>query len=182
MIENKKNNASVEQLIPFSNNESETLYLTENDKPFPPKDYKGKGDSRYEYRNDVLLYDSCKQRYAPFRLFLNDIKVTEGKITFFVEDSKTITIEDGKLLHDICADDENPPPNKYESFWGKKSILKHHATSVYWCRSDNHQWFDDPDTYGLNCVSEFIHDGVTSFIIDDYGEFEDDFEVCTYFY
>lgn len=181
MIENKNNNANGEQLILFSNNGSETLYLTENDKPFPPEDYKGEGDSRYEYRNDVLIYDNCKGRYYPFRLFLNGIKVTEGKITFFVEDDEEITIEDMKLLHDICADDENPSPNKYESFWGKESILKHHATSVCWFKSNNHRWFNNPDIYGLNLISECIHDGVTSFIIHNYGEFEDDFEVCTHF-
>ena len=181
MIENKTNCTNETELLCSPPCESCPLYLIDNDMPFPPKDYKGEGDCRYEYRNDVLLYDACKGRYDPVRLFLSDVKVTEGKITLFVEDSGTITIENRNLLHDVCTDDENPSPHKYESFWGKESILKHHATSVSWCKFQNHRWFGEVEKYDLNIISECIHDGVTTFIIWEYGQFEDDFEVVCHF-
>lgn len=151
-------------------------YLTENDRPFPPKDYKGEGDNRYEYRNDLLLYQPTEGRFWPFRHFITDIKVTEGKIIFYLEDEETLTFEDRFLINNFRTDSEGSVHDKYESFLGKKSILKHHFNVVFQDSILAYNWPNKVDSYYTYDLTECIHDGVTSFIIRDYGECEDYFE------
>jgi len=205
MIEN--NSAKPEELIIFSNNGAETLYLTENDKPFPPDYYKRRNlhcdssgdenisvdndntaleddnnftqESKYEYKNDLRFWYPPKNRYYPFRLFIKDIEIENGKITFFFEDDEPpLIIESSFLIGTFRTGSEVSSPDKYESFWGKKSILQHHFKHVY-PDDTSCYWKNETASYYTNIISESLHDGVTSFTITDNDEFEEEWEYLT---
>ena len=174
MLENNCSNK--EEIILLTPNGAKTLYLTENDKPFPPKDYKGEGDCRYEYKNVLRFWWPPKNRYYPYRLFIKDIEIENGKITFFFEnDEPPLIIESRFLMSTFRTGSEVSSPDKYESFWGKKSILKHHFKHVY-PTDESYHWKNEVDSYYTNIITESLHDGVTSFTICYDEEFEDEWE------
>lgn len=132
-------------------------------------------ESEYEYKNDLCFYLTSKKDFSPYRLFITDIEVTNGKITFFVEDGPPIIIEDKFLMNTFRTDNEKSCPNTYNSFFGKKSILKHHFKHVY-PFDCSYYWSNEVESCYANIITEVIHDGVTTFIIDDFGDSEADLE------
>ena len=184
---NKTTYMDVSELLCLSDIGVEALPLPDNERPFPPEyyarrfGYKGAAtkEGTYEYRNDLLFYSHTENKFRPYRLFIKDIKVTTGQITFIVENGDPIIVKDWCLNNNIRADDETYLSNEYESFWGKKSILKHHSASLL-CLKGSYGWLNEVDVYSAKILTECIHDGVTSFIIHDFGEFEDGFEIADY--
>ena len=120
---------------------------------------------KYEHRNDLRFHYLDKDRYSYYRLFVKDIGIENGKITFFFEDdAPPLIIEDRFLMSTFRTDSEVSFPDKYESFWGKKSILKHHFKNVYPCNT-SYFWQNEDASYYTTIITECLHDGVTSFTI-----------------
>lgn len=136
-------------------------------------------DIKYEYRNDIRFFYPCDNRYSLERLFINDVEIKNGKITFILDDGTPLIVEDRFLMNTFRTDNEESFPNTYKSFFGKKSILKHHFKHVY-PTNYSYYWSNEVASYETNDIIECIHDGVTSFIIIDHGIYEDDFTSITF--
>jgi len=203
MLEKKTNCTNSKKFMYFDPNRMDTLHLTDNDRPFPPDYYErikfahallnGKNtsvnhdnisfeadnncaqESEYEYKNDLCFFLTSTKEFSPYRLFITDIEVTNGKITFFVEDGPPIIIEDKFLMNTFRTDNEGSCPNTYKSFLGKESILKHHFKHVYPINCFFY-WSNEVESCYANIITEVIHDGVTTFIINDFGDSEADLE------
>ena len=179
--DNKTTYIHESELLCLSDIGVEALPLPDNERPFPPEyyarrfGYKGAvtKEGSYEYRNDLIFYSHTENKFLPYRLFLTDIKVTEEKITFFVENGDPIVVEDLNLYGNP-TDKELGLSNDYKSFLGKESILKQNATTLL-CLKGNYGWLNEVDVYSSKLITECIHDGVTTFIIHDFGEFEGDY-------
>ena len=174
MLENGKKNPNVVDFILFNDSGAQKLHLTENDRPFPPTHHSHitiySDEEKYEYKNDILIRWMTEEKFCPYRLFYKDIEVTKGKIKFLLDNGDSLIVESKIINRNISED------NKYDSFYGKKSILEHHCSLV---RSDNtnYGWINEVTSYHVPFdLSECVHDGVTSFILRDYGIYQGDFE------
>ena len=117
------------------------------------------------HKNAVVFYSrECVGYNIPVRLSLKDIVVTEGKIKFTLEDGVAFCIKDKTIMRNIHADKKSHA-NKYESYMGKKSVLKHHCNFVKFCDCFTYGLAAKVDSYCTNNIIECIHDGVTTFVV-----------------
>ncbi len=155
--------------------------ICDEDYPFPPiaededtyipfdayDDYAKQYIRNYVYMNDVIVYSNIEQRFLTVRLSLDNVVVTKRKVTFLVEGGLSFYIEDDGIIHNISNDIEKPLSNKYESFLGKKSILKEHFDDVTFRNDMSYGWPKEVDSYITKNITECIHDEVTTFIVTD---------------
>ena len=142
-------------------------------KPFQPKNYKIEGCQPHKVQNELTVFRHTKKKLHTYKHFITNVQVTEGKITFFVEDGSPIIFENKNLVRDVCTDGEPPSPNKYNSFWGKKSILEHHSSQI-WNMATCYGAIGDDSS--LCFLSELLYDEVTHFILEDYEQSKESLE------
>ena len=123
----------------------------------------------YTYTNAVTFYSPERAGYNfPMRLPLKDIVVTKGNINFFLEDGRSFCIKDKSIVRNIHPDKKKHSTNKYKSYWGQKSILKHHSISVVPLKGFTFGLSEKVDSFSINGnITECIHDGATTFIINE---------------
>lgn len=121
------------------------------------------------HKNAITFYSPEWAGFnIPVRLSLKDIVVTKGKIKFILEDGMSFYVEDKTIVRNIHTDKKKSSTNKYESFMGKKSILKHHSNSVKFLNGFTFGLAAKVDSCSINAkITECIHDDVTTFIIND---------------
>jgi len=138
-----------------------------NKKTYQSKNYKDADYHTPEGKNTLIIFRHTEKKLCHSEASVTNVQVTEGKITFFIENGSPIIFENKNLVRDVCTDDEPPSPNKYDSFWGKKSILEHHSSQIWNMATCYGAIADDSS---LCFLSELLYDGVTHFILEDYQQ------------
>lgn len=145
----------------------ELLHITDKNKPFQPKKYKAEDRHTHGNKNELIVFRHTKKHIYIYKAFVTNVQVIQGQIIFFLDNGHQITYENKNLVNDICSIIELPSAEKYNSFWGRKSILKHHSSKIVNTPPCYGAIADDSSLYYL---SELLYNGGTSFILEDFNE------------
>ena len=149
------------------NNKMKLLYSIDKNNPVLTNNYDVIGNHTTEFKNELIVFHHTEKGLYTYKSLVTNIQVTKGELTFFLENGQQITYENSNLVHDVCTDGEPPSPNKYASFWGKKSILEHHSSEICHIATCYGAVGDKSSLYFL---SEVLYDEGTYFFLEDFHE------------
>jgi len=115
-----------------------------------------------KYMGEVIFEREKNEESSPKSHPLDDIVFIPGKIIFFIDGGASFYIEDNTITQNACA----TLTNNYESFLGKKSILKEYYDDTYSIETYCSYTLEIGEYY-TRYIAEYIHDGITTFDILD---------------